>query len=64
VKPTKEPQNQQRDPYSVGKRLDAYWEKFELDEYWESYVRFGDQILGRCNVSGDILLSCIKDEGD
>lgn len=58
--PTKKT-NQNGDPYKVGKRLDAYWERHELEECWASYVRLGDQILGRCNITGNILLTNIED---
>lgn len=55
------PTNKQKvDVQSVGFRLDAWWEVHEMADAFTSFVRFGDQIVGRCKQTGRIYVSNIE----
>ena len=53
--------NKQIDTYAVLRRLDVTWDASELDENFESYVKLGDQVLGRGMGDGFVLLTLIED---
>lgn len=53
--------NKHIDTYAVVRRLDVTWDASELDEHFESYVRLGDQVLGRGHGDGFVLLTMIED---